>query len=268
MTVVITFVRHGESEDNLKSIWAGWKDAPLSDLGRKQAAAAGEHFSTTKFHAIYASPLLRANATAQAIHGRQQEPFPSFIVTPHIREQHFGVAEGSPWTYTPPEDKTLDELFADGIYPVLYDRDEKFPSGESLNDLASRADRAIMECVIPHLKSEGDFHIALVSHGLCISELVAALLRLDPDSRRDVSYKGLLNTAWTRVSVSVKDPASDLEEGVPALNVQVTHVNEAGHLDSLQVPPTSNGTENTEARKFFAGAEVAEATQTDEKQKL
>ncbi|KAJ3986497.1 phosphoglycerate mutase [Lentinula detonsa] len=268
MTVVVTFVRHGESEDNLKSIWAGWKDSPLSDHGPQQAAAAGELFSTTKFDTIYASPLLRANATAQAIHGRQQEPFPSFIVTPNLREQHFGAAEGSPWTYTPPEDKSLDELFAEGIYPVLYHRDEKFPAAESLNDLASRAEKAIMECVVPHLRSEGIAHIAMVSHGLCISELVAALLRLDPDSRRDVSYKGLLNTAWTRATVSFKEVATNFAEGIPPLDVQVTHVNIADHLEDI-VPFNLDASGNSEARKFFGGGgEVAEAAQSDEKQKL
>lgn len=95
-------------------------------------------------------------------------------------------------------------MFKHGIFPVLRSRDEKFPEGESLDDLARRAEQGIAECVVPHLASEGDIHIAIASHGLCISELVAALLRLDPDSRRDISYAGLLNTAWTRAVVSLK----------------------------------------------------------------
>ncbi|KAI9458819.1 hypothetical protein F5148DRAFT_1219875 [Russula earlei] len=32
-SVILTFIRHGESTDNLRSIWAGWKDAPLSNHG-------------------------------------------------------------------------------------------------------------------------------------------------------------------------------------------------------------------------------------------
>jgi len=31
--ITVTLVRHGESTDNLKRIWAGWKDAPLSQHG-------------------------------------------------------------------------------------------------------------------------------------------------------------------------------------------------------------------------------------------
>lgn len=87
---------------------------------------------------------------------------------------------------------------------MLFGREEKFPGGESLDDLASRAEDAIAECIVPHLRAGDDLHIAMVSHGLCISELIAALLRLDPDSPRDLSYRGLLNTAWTRVTVSTK----------------------------------------------------------------
>lgn len=131
-------------------------------------------------------------------------PKPPFTSDRRLREQHFGIAEGNPWVIDTPQGKTLEELFEQGIFPVLKSRDARFPEGESLNDLAHRAESAIVDCVVPHLEAEGDVHIAIASHGLCISELVAALLRLDPESRRDISYAGLLNTAWTRAVVSVK----------------------------------------------------------------
>ena len=59
------------------------------------------------------------------------------------------------------------------------------------------------ECILPHVGTD-NVHVAIASHGLCISEMVAALLRLDPGSRRDISYAGLLNTAWTRVEVQLR----------------------------------------------------------------
>ena len=55
-----------------------------------------------------------------------------------------------------------------------------------------------------------DVHVALVSHGLCISELVAALVGLDYERRSkgqevpDRQYAGLMNTTWTRTTI---DPA-------------------------------------------------------------
>ena len=54
-----------------------------------------------------------------------------------------------------------------------------------------------------------DVHVALVSHGLCISELVSALVGLDYERRSkgqevpDRQYAGLRNTAWTRATIEL-----------------------------------------------------------------
>ncbi|KAF7325931.1 hypothetical protein MKEN_00444000 [Mycena kentingensis (nom. inval.)] len=255
--LTITFVRHGQSQDNLKNIWAGWKDAPLSDLGVQQAAALGRAFRTsdTKFDHIYASDLKRANATGRAIHDAHCDPKPPFTTSTKLREQHFGIGEGHPWVLNVPSgNRELAELFTQNIFPVLRERDARFPEGESLDDLARRADSAIAEFVVPHLEASAskDVHIAIASHGLCISELVAALLRLDPDSERGISYSGLMNTAWTRAVVTVKDPALPVA-------VQVTHVNVADHLAQLNVIELQEDVDDSRAaaRAFFGGKAVA-----------
>ncbi|KAJ6488010.1 phosphoglycerate mutase [Mycena sanguinolenta] len=253
--LTVTFIRHGQSEDNVKNIWAGWKDAPLSALGVKQATALGGAFrkSNTKFDFIYASDLLRAHATGQAVLESHSSPKPPFTSDKRLREQYFGIAEGNRWVIETPANMTFEEMFAQGIFPVLRGRDAKFPEGESLNDLARRAESAIADCVVPHLAAaaENNIHIAIASHGLCISELVAALLRLDPDSRRDISYAGLLNTAWTRAVVSKKD--------TDHLTVRITDVNNADHLLALEeIEETATlDDDKATARAFFAGKAVA-----------
>lgn len=184
------------------------------NVSLQQARAAGEFFATTKFTAIYASPLKRAFSTAQAILDAQPTPKPSFTVSPDVREQHFGIAEGNPWSSQGETGLSREELYARGIYPVLYDRAEKFPDGESLNDLQERAERAMNEIVMPFVwetaktgyRNDGA-HIAVVSHGLCISELIAALARKDKDAKfagkGGKTWTGLLNTAWTRLTIDV-----------------------------------------------------------------
>lgn len=169
----------------------------------QQAQAVGKAFSSVKVDYIYASPLLRAWATAQAVRDAQPDPQPPFIPNPNLREQHFGIAEGYPYVLDIPEGQTEEDLFAKNIYPVLFSRSAKYPDGESLDDLARRAEVGIRECVLPHVVEDG-VHIIIASHGLCISELVPALLRLDPDSPGDVAFTGLMNTAWIRATVSVK----------------------------------------------------------------
>jgi len=252
--ITITFIRHGESEDNLKSIWAGWKDAPLSDLGVNQALALAQFFSDTRFDVVYASPLLRAYATGERVRDAQPNPQPPLISNPKLREQHFGVAEGRPWCLRGPPNTSLKELIEAGIFPVLGGRSEKFPEAESLDDLARRAEEAILECIVPHLAQDGA-HIAVASHGLCISELVAALLRLDPESRRDKSYSGLVNTGWTRVVVSIKDGHSDPidPENLPPLDVRVTDVNRRDHLVAAKKAAAIVSEEQRKQRAFFGG---------------
>lgn len=62
----------------------------------------GEYFANadTKFTAIHASTLKRAFSTAQALYDAQPEPKPTFTKSLLLREQHFGIAEGRPWTFT------------------------------------------------------------------------------------------------------------------------------------------------------------------------
>lgn len=101
-------------------------------------------------------------------------------------------------------------MYARGIYPWFNDRESKFPNGESLDDLQERAERAVNDIAVPYiwraaLKGESA-HIAIVSHGLCISELVAALVRKDTGLNKKATghqWTGLRNTAWTRLEIGV-----------------------------------------------------------------
>lgn len=67
----LIFVRHGQSEANLHRIFAGHFDAPLTALGRAQAATAGEYLCRIPIDVAYASDLRRAYDTAAIIAARQ-----------------------------------------------------------------------------------------------------------------------------------------------------------------------------------------------------
>jgi len=145
------------------------------------------------------------------VHQHQPHPKPPLKLSPHLREQNFGVAEGHPWVLHAPEGTPNEILFEQKIFPVLYGRDEKYPKAESLNELARRAQVAIRECVLPHLPTapipedqHSGVHVALASHGLCIGELVSAVIALDPEADKEQTHYGLENTAWTRLDVRVR----------------------------------------------------------------
>ncbi|KAL4263621.1 Histidine phosphatase superfamily protein [Pleurotus pulmonarius] len=223
--IVVTFIRHGQSLDNTKHIWAGWKDVPLSDLGVQQAKALAESLQHTRFGAIYASDLLRAHQTAKSLHEGQVEPLSDIVVNPKLREQNFGIAEGNPWAFRNDFEKSLQEHYDEGIFPVLFERHEKFPGGESRDDVARRCEEAIRETVLSHLPEhggeEGEFHVAVASHGVCIDQV-------------SDTYAGLRNTAWTRVHVTAKGEVSAIDaESLPQLTVRVVEVNNRDHLKPL-----------------------------------
>lgn len=154
---------------------------------------------------ILASPLRRAYTTAELVLACQLDPKPEILTSPLLREQTRGVAEGHPWLTEPEPGLSLEEHYARGLYPIHHERWQMFPGGESLDDLAQRAEKAVKEVILPHvfkMADEEDGHIAVASHGLLIAEMVPVLLKMDPTSAESrTSFRGMMNTAWTRVTV-------------------------------------------------------------------
>ncbi|KAJ1303459.1 hypothetical protein OPQ81_011647 [Rhizoctonia solani] len=208
--ITLTFVRHGESTDNLRAYWAGWADAALSNHGLNQAKALGNFFSTYRITHMFASDLKRAHSTARAIYDAQPDPKPSLTITQLVREQHFGEGEGKRWE----EDEWCQPPGRDG----------KFAGGESLNDVARRGDEFFEKHLAPIIRASvhkpaGEVNVVVVSHGICIAETLGALSRrcvyVDTNGWSG-RFRGLNNTAWTRVSIGLAD--DEFLTDVPTLN--------------------------------------------------
>jgi broad specificity phosphatase PhoE len=148
--------------------------------------------------------------TAQAVLEAQPYPQPSLTISALLREQHFGIAEGRPWASTVEPGLSFSDHIAKGAYPAAYDRTDKFPGGESLNDLALRAETAVKELFLSYIhraakEDRKDIHVAVVSHGLCIGEIIRAMIRMDPSAEgMGRPLGGLANTAWARISITIK----------------------------------------------------------------
>ncbi len=152
-------IRHGQSVYNVQGRWQGHGDAPLSDLGRAQAAALGAALHG-QFDHVYASDLQRARDTAATLGAPVQ-------VDPMWRELHVGDWEG----------RTGDEVAA--LYPGELARLAEDPTrpvggGESWNDLRNRVTAALATLRTVH--PEG--RVAVVAHGGVIVTLVEAVLGL------------------------------------------------------------------------------------------
>lgn len=86
-------MRHGQTAHNAAGLIAGATDAPLSDLGQAQAQTAARALADLPVGPLYASPLLRARATAQAI--ADLRPGLAIIPAPDLAERHWGIWEGT-----------------------------------------------------------------------------------------------------------------------------------------------------------------------------
>ena len=88
------YLRHGQSESNVRGLIGGATDYALTDQGRDEARAAGERLRGQDISAIYASPLQRAYDTACIV----AEALGGVSVEAHedLRERTFGVWEGQP----------------------------------------------------------------------------------------------------------------------------------------------------------------------------
>lgn len=92
--MTLLFVRHGESEGNLRRIMQGWLDLPLSDLGRRQAEVVARRVVNARATRLYASPLLRAWQTGERIAEATGLPLEA---AEGFREYGYGEAQGLTW---------------------------------------------------------------------------------------------------------------------------------------------------------------------------
>lgn len=87
------FLRHGESESNVKRVVAGWTDVPLTARGRAQAVDAAERLRGQDIGAIYCSHLIRARDTAAIVAERLGL---TVEIVPDLAERNWGALEGQP----------------------------------------------------------------------------------------------------------------------------------------------------------------------------
>ncbi|CBZ24039.1 putative phosphoglycerate mutase protein [Leishmania mexicana MHOM/GT/2001/U1103] len=92
--------RHGQDMDNVHGILNGHRNQPLSEVGRRQAAAVANKIkeSGVTYAAIYSSPLQRALETASAIGAAVNV---EVQVRADLIERDFGVLSGKPYADIP-----------------------------------------------------------------------------------------------------------------------------------------------------------------------
>jgi 2,3-bisphosphoglycerate-dependent phosphoglycerate mutase len=146
--------RHGESEDNLKKLFSGWRDANLTDKGRQQAEILAEKLKGKNIQLCITSPQIRAKDTARIALKYHKDIV--FELDQRIMERNYGDLTGQSkevWMKENPE------------LAVKYRRGYDFPPphGESLKMVEERVFPFCDEVV--ERARRNNMNIAISCHG-------------------------------------------------------------------------------------------------------
>ena len=150
-------IRHGETAWSVSGRHTGRTDVPLTDEGRRRAAALGGLLRGHEFAQVLSSPLSRARETCLIA-----APAGPLVLDEDLMEWDYGRYEG----LTTAEIRLREPgwtIWRDGV-----------PGGETIGEVAMRARRVIGRAA----SAGGD--VALFAHGHFLRVLAACWLQLPP----------------------------------------------------------------------------------------
>ena len=152
--------RHGQTDDNVEPLrFQGWRDTPLNEIGRRQAAELAERVAAEGIVSLWSSDLARASETAAIVGARiGLEPRLDW----RLREGNRGEWEGRLF-----EDVARDEPELTAAY-MRAGPEWRFPGGESLLE----QQRRVGEC-LEEIRAGGELPALAVAHGGSIRVMLA-----------------------------------------------------------------------------------------------
>jgi broad specificity phosphatase PhoE len=160
----ILLARHGETDDNRPPLrFQGFRDTPLNDTGRRQAAELAERVAGDGIASLWSSDLSRASETARIVGERIGL---QATLDQRLREASRGEWEGRLFDDVK---RSEPERFAAWMRAGA---DWRFPGGESLQDQQDRVTAALDD-----IHRSGRLPALVVCHGGSIRVM---LCRRDP----------------------------------------------------------------------------------------
>lgn len=208
----IYLIRHCEAMGNHKRLFQGSTDCDISEIGAVQLKYLKERFKNIKLDAVYSSPLIRAQKTAQAV---ADDKGLQIITRKNLAELHGGIVEGKPFQ----------EAF--NAIPGLADAWNNHPQdfapegGEAMRDAYVR----IYDEIIALAHSNRGKTIAAATHGGVLRCLMCRVLYYDITRLKDVPW--CENTAVTLLKIDDND------------KISVEFFNDYSHVPSEYMPKRS-----------------------------
>ncbi|NLR94976.1 2,3-bisphosphoglycerate-dependent phosphoglycerate mutase [Flammeovirga agarivorans] len=197
----LILIRHGQSMWNLKNVFTGWVDVPLSEQGIHEAIQAGKQLSEISFDVVFTSMQIRAAETAMiALAQNKSDKTPILLHSKgqleewsriydqkmidnmipvhhnwHLNERYYGELQGKN------KEETAKEFGEAQVYQWRRSYDIPPPKGESLKDTAERTIPFFEKEVVPEL--EKGKNILISAHGNSLRSIV---MHIDHLSKEEV----------------------------------------------------------------------------------
>nr|WP_209068361.1 histidine phosphatase family protein [Arthrobacter pigmenti] len=161
-------LRHGETEWSRDGNYTGLTDLPLTPIGEQQARDAAARLTGVEFDLVLTSPLQRARRTAELA------GYPDAETLPYAHEWDYGDNEGRNSALVRQENPGY-LIWQHGV-----------PNGETIDQVAARADRVIARVQAgcgtpadPDPDATPVRHALLVAHGHFLRVLTARWLEFN-----------------------------------------------------------------------------------------
>lgn len=197
----LVLIRHGESLWNLKNVFTGWVDVPLSSNGIEEAIEAGRKLSGIPFDIVFTSVQIRAIQTAMTLLAVSQDQKTPVImhtegkmadwtgiysskmhenILPvyrdwHLNERYYGELQGKN------KSETAAEFGDEQVRLWRRSYDVPPPGGECLKDTAERTIPFFKERILKMVK-EG-MNVLVSAHGNSLRSIV---MYLENISEKDI----------------------------------------------------------------------------------
>lgn len=175
MTGTLILVRHGQSEWNLKNLFTGWKNPPLTEQGIAEARATGKKLKAAGYKPdlYYTSALTRAHQTLDLILEELGVVNVTITRNQALNERDYGDLAGLN------KDDARKKWGEEQVLIWRRSYDVPPPGGESLKDTAARTLPYYEAEILPHLRAGKTVLVA--AHGNSLRSMVMAIEELTPD---------------------------------------------------------------------------------------
>ncbi len=203
--MILTLIRHGQTDFGYQRRYCGSSDVPLNDDGQNQCEKLLERFKGSAVDTVYSSGLKRADQTAQIVFKEKKA-----IEQPCFREMAFGIIEGLNYEEAVHQYADVYKAWIKDPWSV------PLPQAESFQDFHTRVTQGLKVLLARH---EDKSSIALVSHSGPIRVILCEALGR--------SFKDF----WT---IQQDNAAVNIIEYHPSQRPKVIVINDTEHLKVLQ----------------------------------